>query len=430
MQTDPGRPKILKVLACYDQDKDSFVRDIEEADPGREHIETLPFTGKALADALKDLNELKNETIYGRTPSKFETAFDGYDIVMLDNNLTVLEEFEGVINTAEPFIGFIRTFSDSPYIVSVNGMRDVDFDLECLVGDRSTAADLALHPRNLSNPALWTHEAGDARDGFLPWYWPKLASVALRRAEQVEFVLQHMNEPVLDALQFDGAARSALSMRAQGLLTHNIDHKPRQASEATFSDVFLTSGRALANMDERSTILRLAGDVGFFEEAVARVAAAAVDLWLRADVLAAQDVLVDIPHLLSNMPFLLGENVGELASWSSDPIVIDSEPPHGLNRDLYENLLRPARFLDGCWVPSPCFWWTTFEASDVLTELFMEAHHEVPDFVFCEDRSIFVEKGDGSAVQQFKADLDGAWNRRFVEGIEGISYDPLARLAG
>ncbi len=429
MQAHTGETSELKVLVCYDQPQDNFVPDIKNA--GWDYIKPEPFTGEELSDALKHVNALKNAAVRGGGLGEIKTAFDGFDIVMLDNNLTALDAFEGVINTAEPIIGFIRTFSNSPYIVSVNRMLDVDFDLGSLVGDRTTAADLALNHDHLSNLALWTHDARDAAatGGFLPWYWPQLASVSVRRCEQIEFVLRHMNDPVLDALKFDDDARSALSMRALGFLTHDVDGEPRSASEATFSDVYLTSGRALASLDERKKILGLAEGCTTFRHAVARTAAAAVDLWLRADVLAAQNALIDIPHLLGNMPFLLGQNVHEIALWNGEAVAIDSEPPHGLDRDLFVNLLRPAEFIDRCWVPSPCFWWTTFESSDALTELFVEAHHEVPDFVFCEDRSIFVEKGDGTTVREFKADLDGAWNQRFVSRLADMSYDPASRLA-
>ena len=428
MQTTSGESRKLTVLACYDQEEDSFVQDID--DSGWDCIDTTPFTGKGLAEALKQLNALKNETIGGDAPGEIKTEFDDYDIVMVDNNLTALEEFDGVINTAEPIIGFIRTFASSPYIISVNGKRDVDFDLEFLVGDRSSTADLVLHPSHLTNSALWTHAAGDATGGFLPWYWPQLSTVACRRREQVDLVLKHFDQPVLDVLEFDDEARSALSMRALGLLTHNIDHEPRQPAEATFRDVFLTAGRALANMEERRSILRLADEKGeFFLRAAARVAAAAVDLWLRADVLAAQNVLVDIPHLLNIMPHLLGKYVDDVNRWNGDPVAVDSIPPHGLDPIRFGVLLASAEFAPACWLPSPCFWWTKLESVEELNEIFADHTPNVPDVVFCEDQSIFVVSAEGANVRPFSADLDGAWNQRYVSRLADISYDPASRLA-
>ena len=47
-------------------------------------------------------------------------------------------------------------------------------------------------------------------------------------------------------------------------------------------------------------------------EIIARVVAAYIDRWFRRDVLGPQEALVDLPHLLMRLPFLLGEKAGDL----------------------------------------------------------------------------------------------------------------------
>ena len=76
---------------------------------------------------------------------------------------------------------------------------------------------------------------------------------------------------------------------------------------------------------------------------VARVAAGEVDRWVRRDLLGPQDLLVDVPHLLMRMPFLLGRDANEPERWND--AVMGTEEPYGLSDDIYRNHLQGARFL-------------------------------------------------------------------------------------
>ena len=77
-----------------------------------------------------------------------------FDIVVLDNNLAALE-VSGARQTAESIAGYIRAFTNIPYIVSLNKNPEVDFDLRYLLGDYQTQADVALNTDHLANRALW-----------------------------------------------------------------------------------------------------------------------------------------------------------------------------------------------------------------------------------------------------------------------------------
>ena len=48
----------------------------------------------------------------------------------------------------------------------------------------------------------------------------------------------------------------------------------------------------------------------------ARFVAARIGKWLEREVLAPQDVLLDVPHLLQRFPFLMGDSVGDPGAWN------------------------------------------------------------------------------------------------------------------
>ena len=73
------------------------------------------------------------------------------DIVILDNNLAELT-IPGARHTAESIAGYIRAFTNIPYIVSLNKNPDIDFDLRYLMGDRHTQADVRFEQRSPFNP--------------------------------------------------------------------------------------------------------------------------------------------------------------------------------------------------------------------------------------------------------------------------------------
>ncbi|MYF08950.1 MAG: hypothetical protein F4233_13875, partial [Rhodospirillaceae bacterium] len=77
-----------------------------------------------------------------------------FDVLIVDNDLTDLE-LGGAMLTAESIIGYLRAFTDVPYIISLNKNHDVDFDLRYLYGDYQSFSDLALNTNHLSNQRLW-----------------------------------------------------------------------------------------------------------------------------------------------------------------------------------------------------------------------------------------------------------------------------------
>ena len=432
----------MKVLICDDlpEDDREFEKAIEHA--GQRHIKTERLCGDGLREQLNAMIRAADHVLTegGSPGSPPKTEFDkGVDLVVLDNNLAHLE-IDGARLTAEAVAGYIRAFSSAPYIVSVNKNPDVDFDLRYLIGDYATRADLAVNADHLSNPALWTGKRADAKNGFLPWYWPRLLEVGANRRAQIEFVQERLDEKVFKAFGISKEAFDYLSRQARSLLSRaeETGKEDRRQGEpygfdATFRGVFLASGRSLPSEIERGKLIeKLDQGVASVDSVVARVVAADIDLWFRRDVIGPQEALVDIPHLLMRMPFLLGDGANDVVRWNEAVDAVNRDEPFGLDSGLFDTHLKPARFDRNVWAPSPCFWWPTLREDDELNSYFSKSGRDWADVVFCEDRSMFLpfdlDKGTTSP-REFVAQFEGSWNRRYVESIEGIRYVPKTRFA-
>lgn len=359
-----------------------------------------------------------------------ESDFDGYDVILIDNALTHIT-LPGSRLTAEVIAGYIRAFSTSPYIVSLNKNDRKDFDLSYLVGDRTTRADLAINTEHLENKALWTGRQADAADRFLPWYWPALLDASDRRRRQIAFVEEHLDASILDSLDFPPEAIDNLSRHALSVLSPLVssdeegDGAGKPAEEITFRQFFEAHERSLPAREDRETTLSKG-----LTDVIAKVAAADLDLWFRRDLLGPQDVLVDLAHLVARMPFLLGDRAGSLAAWNE--AVATTEEPFGFQPEIYEKHIKNARHSNDDWCARPTFWWPRLKRDDQLNELFFGDDVIWPDFVFCEDTSqfsVYAQEGEDSRVTEFAAEFGGAWDRRFVSRLEGKSYEPRSRFS-
>lgn len=424
----------MKVLVCDDlpEDEDDFCDALRTVDID---MEVVRLRGEKLSRELEGLFENVKKALENNCEPAFcETDFDqDYDLVFLDNNLAYLD-IVGARLTAEAVAGYVRGFSSSRYVVSLNKNPDVDFDLRYLIGDYETRTDLALNTEHLYNLALWTHRKRDAKNGFLPSYWPCLNEIGRKRYHQIEFVLENLNRPVIEVFGFDEHATELLSRHAIGTLFQSPNGNNNAVDEfakGTFLDVFSASRRFLPVPEERKRI-KLAAEQNLHDakRIVARVVAATIDHWFRRDVLGPQDVLVDMAHLLPRMPFLLGTRAGNIDFWNE--ALETDDPCSFLEPDLFEKHLQSTIFSHDLWVPFPCFWWNRIRDNDELNEFFFQEGTDWASAVFCEDRSEFVPRSsdDQPPPFEFAAEYEtGSWNRRFVKRIEGFNYVPKSRFA-
>lgn len=412
----------MKVLVCDDIAAQS--RQTQRAIGSRAEVTVL--AGEDLTRALTALFEGVASALDQGTCPKGQLAggrFDGFDLAVVDNNLTKLE-LGGARLSAEGIIGYLRAFTDVPYFVSLNKNPHVDFDLRYLFGDSHSQADLALNTKHLSNDRLWGRQT---EGGFLPWYWPRLEDAVARRRRQVEFLEEGgaLARPVWGALGFPEEAEHYVSFRARAALSSDADIR-----DVTFGELCNTSG--VLTPAENNALKGLAekGDE-FALSAVRRIAAYRADRWLRRDILGAQDVLVDLPHLLTQMPCLVGEGVRDLDRWNA--VVQQEESPFELDRALFKPYLENAQFQASMWAPVPCFWWPTLRADRALEEIVFNIDEDWPDAVFCEDVSRFVPVSppEGQRVpQEFESEVEGSWPRRFVLDVDGYRYSPRSRIVG
>jgi hypothetical protein len=429
----------MKVLVCDDEE-------LRCATVTQWVIDTYPeaivtgLCGDGLKKALNALGARASKwldaapTVAATEPA---TIFDDTDVAIFDNNLAHLDP-SGVRYTAEAVIGNVRAFSGARYIVSINKNPDVDFDLASLVGDPESRADLAIHPDHLKNRALWTGLQADASGGFLPWYWPRLGSVSERRAAQVDFVQARLGAPLFESLGLPPGSDtfSALTHNALGALVPSLSLDDVEgginASDVTFHHVFTERGRSLPDKSERHR-LETSGNADHKDIIIARVIAADIDLWFRRNVLAPQDALVDLPHMVSRLPFLLGTNVRNRDGWNAP--VYETVAPFGLDQALAAKYLVPALFANAVWLPAPAFSWRTLKSNDELNDAFFAAVDSTwPRFVFQEDTSSFSEQPSQDEDQakgpiEFTAVMESAWARRFVARLPGVRYSPLTCFA-
>lgn len=414
-------PLLLKLLGRDDE----MTTNILICDDLKEGCEEA---SSKLDESSCQIDTLYGDDLKGVLKELFETEtmpdqLSEVDIAVVDNNLADLD-FDGAQLTAEGIIGRLRAFTDINYIISLNKKPNVDFDLRHLFGDHDSISDLALNTRHLSCRRLWTQPSGGE---FAPWYWPQLPGAAARRSKQVDFVRKDVNARIWDVLSFPPSAMDNLSRRAKGALNPEIEAN-RAIQEITFSNFFEVSRSLPYEMRQRLKNLSDEGDESAMDR-VARVVAAELDRWLRKEILVLQDVLIDLPHLLSRLPILLGQSIDNLSAWNA--VVAPSKPPYGLNWELYDQHVKGAEFQVGEWVPSPCFWWPELKADDELLRLFFDSEDNWPDAVFCEDISMFLMAGppdDERAPVEFVPDIEGSWPRRYVAMKADFNYSPLSYI--
>lgn len=387
----------MRILVC--DDEESQYKAAKSLIPDCHDV--VGLCGAELTKALTDLFQTASRFYNDKDGSAASAMgkFAGHDLVFVDHDLSMLE-LDGAPLSAEGLIAYLRAFTDIPYIVSLNKNQDVDFDLRSLFGDDESLADLAINTDHLACKKLW-QPAG--REPFAPWYWPSLPDAVQRRAAQIDFVRDRRNSPIWQELGFPELARHYLSRRARAALL--IGGADQDMEETTFRQFF--DGTRTLLPRQKQELGRL-GDKGNPDalSAVCRIVAADLDRWIRRDVLGPQDVLIDVPHLLTRRPNLLGDRVGDLKYWNQ--ALRETTEPFGMDLDLHNRHVRDERFQPDMWVPSPSFWWPPLRADRKLTELYL-APADWPDAVFYEDASVFERiADDADQPQEIEVEQEGS----------------------
>lgn len=416
----------MKILVCDDVERrgEQTQRQIKNASGHEAELLSEGSLAKEI-DTLIDRARTVLEDPSGSAPDSATSVFDqSFDLVILDNNLSYLP-IAGARYTAESITGYVRAFVNIPYIVSLNKNPHVDFDLRYLIGDYQTHADIALNSHHLTTPTLWSGNLAHAIDPFVPWYWPALNNAVKRRNEQIRFVSANLEEPILKSLGFPRYTSDYLSRHAKGALSPEA----ADVTKITFKRYFEKTCRSLPIRRDRIVLSKAVADSDTARDAVSRVVAAELDRWFRRDLMGPQDVLVDVPHLLMRMPFLLGNDANDSGRWND--AISAMAPPYGLEREIYEKHVAQARFPYTAWTKSPCFWWRSLKSNAELNKMFFGKDPQWADALFCEDISQFrLSSGDTADMPiEFAAEFEGTWNRRHVAHLRRKHYTPKSRFA-
>lgn len=424
----------MTIFVCDDRPEDAEIEAalVEAAVGGAQISEVEAFTKIQLEEGIEALFKSVDAALRGEDIPKH--PFDGADLILLDDGLTKLERKAGPRLTADHIAGYIRAFSSSLYVVSINRLKGVDFDLKYLVGDVATRADLALNTPHIAEPGLWngTPTAG----AFCPWYWPRLADAAKRRKEQIDLILADPDRPLFDLIKFPGRLIPYLSRQAIAYLSPAADEgdgSPQAKDVRTISawHHFCFSNRTLTKDDRRDLVEAFGGNLGLdkcpdsepLRKVVARVAAGELDFWFRRDVLGPQRLLVDSPHLLAAYPYRQSNTAADIAAWNETTRA--TEAPFGLDAAFFQSLPNDSVSDMWPWIERGTFWMPLIEESQTV-DVATAALKRNNALCFCEDTRRFLPRDD---CERFATELGTGLDIRFVQRLDGKSYMPESAFA-
>ncbi|MBB3952639.1 hypothetical protein [Aureimonas jatrophae] len=428
-------PGVVRLVGCDDRSPDLIEKSVEDSGVLASGAARLdPLAPDVLKEQIKSLFSDVRECLKQRRLPEggaFQSRLGQADILLLDYGLTQFPDF-GIRLTAEHLAGYVRAFTDTPYVVSLNKLKNVDFDLKYLLGDFDTRADLALKTEHLAVSGLWTGVVGEGV--FCPWYWPKLLDAPARRRAQVQIVKERMNESILSTIGMPASCVSFLSRQAIAFLSPFGQEAPtggtKDVREVTFWDHFLSSNRTLPDDDRREILASADVDVAATEcpdddalrTIVARVVAAELEFWFRRDVLGPQQLLIDPPHLQARLRVARGDGRDTAENWSDT--ARRREAPFGLDEQSYGTITEPGMH-ESPWVDGPSFWLPIIEETPEFLRISEEAIR-FNELYFCEDTRRFRPRGETS---RFVTDLTKGADIRFVERVDPYVYSPASLFA-
>ncbi len=315
-----------------------------------------------------------------------ECIFDTAHILILDYDLRHMDDTASEWTTGSEVAMAARAYSTVGTIVLVNRNGNNRFDLTMTKGNGSKA-DVEIGAAQVSNPGLWGQQG---YDGYRPWSWPNLLKSYQSYEKAVSWIDARLDQPIFKSigLHTGDRAKERLIQRAHWLAL-GID-----PTSGTFADLVRTNSY-LAPRDQASIF----ND----KKQCSRIAAAILRSWFDKIVVPSQDLLIDAPHAAYLMPWLL-RDVDDAKCWYAttsleDPCMAFKVDLHKYEFELPFLLSRPA------------FFRPTLEDDAQSKEPSGFNYNKIPDFVFCEDISRFLDFSDSKA---FPCELNTAETQRYV----------------
>lgn len=325
--------------------------------------------------------------------SDIACTLDEVDVLIVDYDLQEMVE-AGQWSTGLWVAMLARAFTRVKLVVLVNQFGTNMFDLTLSKGLKSRA-DFDIGSAQLLNPALWDRSRVD---GYTPWGWVDgILSATSRFKAMVDWVRENLDRPVLSTLGFSNGLHDVDpdTCVSPELWQECVGEQSRTFRQMVGEAEFLTP-------KDRESIVQ-------FDESCARVAAAIVTHWLDRFLIPANDVLVDIPHLVSASPWLLNgrENA---QSWQA------TTGPSGF--DVLLPGVRNHAFAPAFPLSRPVVWRKRVERAADLSEPRGFTYDGFPDLVFCEDTSRFHPFDD---ARSFSCRLPCRDPQRFVANPERVA---------
>ncbi|MBF4615469.1 hypothetical protein [Curtobacterium sp. VKM Ac-1376] len=393
----------LRVVVC-DNDEDrarGWCESIAELAPEAMSVEALPPA--EFARALTALNQRvlgakRGESFGGDDAIRFDEA----DVLVIDSDLTPDpdEELDDasvedvlVGEVGDTVVRLARAHSRVGAIVMVNeAVKLRTFDLT-LRRWSDGPADVYITESDVGNPGLWGF--GQPADGYRPWSWPALKNLS-RSLPSVTHGWT-LKTRVFEALGLPEEDVARLSGQQIESLVDDVD----DVNEITFADVVHSRTYGLGRQPKEDEELTQQLRTAFW----------GVRRWFERVVVAPQDVIIDLPHLLQERPSLMTAR-GDLTSlnraaldwWNGTESALLPEAQNSLASQL---LARPL--------------WNV----SALPRVERGEGPTANDPVFCEDTSRFASPADAS---NFDSDLPGVFDSRWVERVQDAAYIPRRRL--
>lgn len=395
----------MRVIVCDDEvrPRDIWARQISDI-IGAENVEMLRDAKSQLQALLARRYDLRD--IEG-TPDWSPLQIDDADVLVVDYDLTLIDK--DVRHTGEEIARLARMFSNCGYVIVMNQYPGVGFDLTLKGHLEQSYADLNIDAGLVGRPSLWSmHNKGE----FAPWHWNKIAEIVKTRQEVAESIVDNLAGSVTGFLKFPSEAIDQMADTAFGFL--NSKQESRDAlTNTTFNDFLskLSEHKDLANLIEVRPIN------------AARTAVARLSKWLSRAILGPQDVLIDVPHLLVRMPYLISPDAGRLDTVDAWNTLITK----GADA-IHPDIRRDATFeASDAWIGKPTFWWSKVVNHAIVDELRSDYDYDsLPNMVFAEDASIFIDEDD---AHPFRAGFHNFFDRRYIKLFNDVDYAPRRRLA-
>lgn len=406
------------MLICDDDPEraERWARTIR-AMPGVSRFSVQPLTGGGLARAVESLNRRRQDarSAEGQVARDDDaTVFDEAAIAVIDYDLTpnesTLKNTEGSDDSAEAVRQYLRgrvgesiayqarCFTSVGFLVVVNQrFQEQTFDVT-MQRFSDSSADLNVTQADLANPALWSGRT--ASNQFHPWSWPILSEADHlweRRAAATS-----LDDPVLRSLGLEDDIESFSPRQLDLLAELTTKAEDQDLKAVTFNDVVSSA----LGLDVR--------DVQTDTRQRQYIAASVVSRWLEQIVLPSQNVVTDLPHIVARFPAILEDGpAADVMTWATLALKGESQSIPPFLREL-------TQVCEG--YSSKPVWSARTVRGAVGRKAFPE---DLPELVFCEDTSRFVQIEDSREVE---TDVAGPHNRRFIEQVPNVRYDPLRRV--